>query len=89
MTPRLVIGQNLTPSLVFTPALNPGVATLYGTTTALTQVRLGHAGADTETLWDNIYLYPVTNRLFFGVKRPPHKTLAGKDASNFNLTNPA
>lgn len=38
---------------------------------------------------DNFYFYRVLNNLLYGVKRPPHALLAGQDASNFTLTNPA
>jgi len=43
----------------------------------------------TPTIIDNFYFYRVLNNLLYGVKRPPHALLAGQDASNFTLTNPA
>jgi len=51
--------------------------------------RVAIYGEASTVTFNSIYCYPISNDLLHGVKRPPHAVLDGKDASNFDLTNPA
>ena len=86
--PRFFIGGQ-TAFFGYTLTLSDNeVGVIYNRTTQNTYFRIDQpATGPATTIFDDFGVYPVTNQLFFGVKRPPHKTLVGKDASNFPLTN--